>query len=71
VHADKFWAAALACLAAETHAPACRGYIAAPRTHKFAERREIDNRSLSPGRMKMRASDERSAGGGRFGKGAW
>jgi len=72
VHADMFWACALACLVADLDAPACRGYEPAPRKHKFAERRDIDSRSLSPGRMKMRASEERgSSSGGRFGKGAW
>lgn len=73
VHADRFWACALACLMAGDAPLACRGYIAAPKVERFAERRGDDERGngLEPGRMRMRADEPRRPGG-RFRRGvAW
>jgi len=56
VHADKFWAIALACYEAEQDPPACRGYVPAPKVRKFDE--PSDNWSDGePGRMRMRADE--------------
>jgi phage FluMu gp28-like protein len=54
VHADMFWAAALACLAAETAGPTCHGFIPVPRgPGKF----DIGGNNRDDG-MRMRADDQ-------------
>lgn len=67
VHADMFWACALACKMAEMGVYAYTGYQSRARVNKFDEKPVGDRRDFS-GRMRMRA-DERPATPGRFGKG--
>jgi phage FluMu gp28-like protein len=66
VHADMFWACALACKMAEMDAPACHGYRAAERVRKFDEGKG----QRGPGFMRMRARD-RPPTRGKFGGGSW
>lgn len=68
VHADLFWACALACLMADEDGPTCRGYEAAPKVRKYDEPADRVESNM-PGQMRMRA-DERPRGGARFRKGA-
>jgi phage FluMu gp28-like protein len=72
VHADMFWACALACKMAELGEPAYTGYRAAPKIDKWSDvpRGYERDRGLEPGRMTMRAG-EREPGAGRFDSGAW
>jgi phage FluMu gp28-like protein len=69
VHADMFWACALACKAADLGEPAYYGYKAAPKRDKFSDvpRGHERDRGLAPGRMRNRP-DDRGAGA-RFRKG--
>jgi phage FluMu gp28-like protein len=64
VHADMFWAAGLACMAAETDPLTCRGFIAVPKTAG-----KYDIRGDDDGRFRMRADEPVSHGnwGGRGG----
>jgi len=68
VHADMFWACALACQEAEMPGPAYTGYRSAPKRRKFDEPKPEE---LDRGRMRMRP-DEQRAEPGKFRKGgAW
>ncbi len=70
VHADMFWAAALACLAAGDDPPAFTGYRSAGRSTRFDE---APARDIEPGRMRMNADDDGrgTSGGFRNIRGAW
>lgn len=68
VHADMFWACALACKMAEMPEPAYSGYRSQPKRRKFDEPKPEE---LDRGRMRMRP-DEQRAEPGKFTKGgAW
>ncbi len=67
VHADMFWAAALACLAAGDDGPTCRGYRAATRAGGMFG---YENAANNDGRMRMRP-DETTQAQRRFVKGPW
>lgn len=72
VHADLFWACALACLMADTDPPTCRGYIGAPRAGgKFDERPTGDWRDGRPGRMRMRPDEPNAYQRGFRRQGTW
>lgn len=72
VHADMFWACALACKAADMGEPAYHGYRAAPKNNKYSDvpRGFKRGSDLSPGRMRMKPTD-RSTPPGRFRRGAY
>ena len=72
VHADEFWACALACKMAEMGEPAYYGYRAAPKSNKYSDipRGFEREAGVVPGRMRMRA-DERTTTPGRFRRGAF
>lgn len=67
VHADMFWACALACKMADMGEPGYYGYQAAPKRDKFSEipRGHERDRGFARGRMRNRP-DERSTTPGRF-----
>jgi phage FluMu gp28-like protein len=68
LHADMFWAAALAALMAQTEPLAYAGYQGIPRaTSPFPSASRDDDETR---RFKMRP-DERAPSRGRFGKGSW
>lgn len=67
VHADMFWAAALACLAAGDNPPTCHGYRPAGRPADRYDGAAAEDRSFH-----MNSEDaDRASSGGRFGRGAW
>lgn len=66
VHADEFWAAALACLAAATDAPTCHGFMRAEKGPRKFDEPASEERD---GRMRMRPDDLPETR--RFLNGAW
>jgi phage FluMu gp28-like protein len=74
VHADLFWACALACLMADTDAPACTGYRSAPRDRGRFDEAPSDRSGWNggaPGRMRMRPDEPNTYQGGFRRQGTW
>ena len=71
VHADMFWAAALACLAAGDNPPTCGGYQGSPKAGgMFAYESTLAGARVTDGKMRMRP-DHQTQAQRRFTKDGW